>query len=65
MGVRERRASLLMSSSRRSEAHLVATVPHRQVAEAGVEGHELVVARLHQQATRELRVHRERVDRRA
>ena len=65
MGVRERRASLLMSSSRRSEAHLVATVPHRQVAEAGVEGHQLVVARLHQEAARELRMDGQRVDRRA
>ena len=54
-----------MSSSRRSEAHLVATVPHRQVAEAGVERDELVVARLDQEAARELRMDGQRVDRRA
>ena len=54
-----------MCSSRRSEAHLVAAVPHRQVAEAGVEGHELVVTRLHQETAGELRMDGERVDRRA
>lgn len=58
-------APLLMCSSRRSEAHLVAAVPHRQVAEAGVERDQLVVTRLHQQPTRELRMDGQRVDRRA
>ena len=61
----ERCASLLMCSSRRSEAHLVAAVPHRQVAEAGVERDELVVTRLYQEAARELRMDGQRVDRRA